>query len=87
MEVKQLQFGEIPEGVDEFWLIRKDFDGEIILEQYKKNYKKEWDFEEIHCFYKWTPFDRKGVLKEAETFLKKNSTVYVEDETFWDEID
>ena len=86
MEVKQLQFGEIPEGVDEFWLIRKDFVGEIILEHYKKAHKKEWNSEEVHSFYKWTPFDREGVLKEAETFLKKNSTLYVEEETFWDEI-
>ena len=84
MEIKELQFGEIPEGVNEFFLIRKDFDGQLILELYKRNYKKEWDCEEIHCFFDWTSYDKDEVLKEAEDVLQRQTTIYVEDETFWE---
>ena len=74
LEVKELQFGDIPEGVNEFFLIRKDFDLQIILERYEKNNKGVWDFEEIHCFWDWTPYDKEQVLKEAESFLQ-NQTI------------
>ena len=84
-DIKYLETFELPKGEEEFWLIRQDQDMDLILEFYQKKEDGDWDSECIHVFKEYTPYDKELVLKEAESFINEVNTLYIEEETFWDE--
>ena len=86
METRQLKYNEMPEGMEGFFLVRLDSEGQIILEQYEYHKNRGWDSKIIHEFHLWTTYDKEKVLKEAEAWISTGIPLYIEEDTFFEEI-
>ena len=82
IEVKQLEYLEMPQGVEEFFLVRQNEEGLIIMEWYQK-YDEEWFSNLIHNFTNRTPYDETKVLEEVELSVPGVTTLFVEEGTFY----